>query len=258
MKKIARKPINKDIKVTKSLLSSIVVALFKTIILLIKNVLYIAYVLFYNFNNLMSRLYMKLPRILRVGLIYTLIFCSFVNYITLDKKELKNRNIDFVAIATTIDNDEVAIVTDEDIEIEEVEEIEKEEKEETADNCNLGTIECKIYNKGIEKGMTKKQAILAVAISKHETGKWTSNAFKTKNNFGGIMKSGSLASYDSFDAGLERFINLLNDRYYAQGLNSIEKIQPVYAPIGAKNDPNDLNSNWIKGVTKYYNEYLNK
>ena len=106
--------------------------------------------------------------------------------------------------------------------------------------------------------MTHKQALLIVAISRHETGNWKSNAFKTKNNFGGIMYKGKLASYKSFDEGLERFSTLLNDKYFAKGLNTIEKIQKVYAPIGAKNDPSNLNSHWVSGVTKFYNEYINK
>ena len=36
------------------------------------------------------------------------------------------------------------------------------------------------------------------------------------------------------------------------GLNTLETIQPKYCPIGAKNDPNGLNKNWLGGVNKIY------
>lgn len=34
--------------------------------------------------------------------------------------------------------------------------------------------------------MTDEQAYLLIAISRHETGNWSSSAFKNKNNFGGL------------------------------------------------------------------------
>lgn len=72
------------------------------------------------------------------------------------------------------------------------------------------------------------------------------------------MGSNGLKSYSSFDEGLDAFVSLLKNRYFNKGLTTIEKIQPVYCPVGAKNDPNNLNKYWSANVTKYYNEYLNK
>lgn len=248
------KPINKDIKNIKGLSKAILITLIKAIILLIKNILYIGYLLIYNFNNFMGNLYLKMPRIIRVGVIYTLLFMAIVNMITIDKTEAKKGNISFVAMNTNLEtekDDELAIATDYKVE----EEIIENKKE---DKCNLGNIECQIYNKAKEYEMTDDQAYLLIAISRHETGNWTSSAFKNKNNFGGIMGANGLKSYNTFDDGLEAFVSLLKNRYFNKGLTTIEKIQPVYCPVGAKNDPNNLNQYWKANVKKYYDEYLNK
>ena len=244
--------INKDIKNVKGLFKAILITLVKAIALLIKNVLYIIYLLIYNFNSFMGNLYLEMPRIIRVGVIYTLLFMAIVNLITIDKTEAKNGNIEFVAMNTkleNVENNEVAIAIVDDNE----EEIIENKKE---DKCDLGTIECKIFDKAKEYDMTNKQAYLLIAISRHETGNWTSSAFKNKNNFGGLMSSNGLKSYSSFDEGLEAFVSLLKNRYFNKGLTTIEKIQPVYCPIGAKNDHNNLNKYWKTNVTKYYNEYI--
>lgn len=37
--------------------------------------------------------------------------------------------------------------------------------------------------------------------------------------------------------------------YLSQGLNTIPQIATKYAPVGASNDPSNLNSNWVKGVS---------
>lgn len=250
MKKIT--PINKDIKNVKELFKAILITLLKAIILLIKNILNIGYLLIYNFNTFMGNLYLKMPRILKVGIIYTLLFMAIVNLITIDKTEAKNGNISFIAMTTPQEeNSELAIVTEKDIQEEKTEIIEE-------NICTLTGIECQIYNKAKEYNMTDEQAYLVIAISKHETGKWISSAFKNKNNFGGLMGVNGLKTYDTQNDGLDAFVKLLKNRYFDKGLNTIEKIQPVYCPVGAKNDPNGLNKYWKTNVQKYYNEYLNK
>lgn len=250
------KPINKDIKNVKGLSKAILITLLKAITLLIKNILYIGYLLIYNFNSFIGKLYLKMPRIIRVGLIYTLLFMAIVNLITIDKTEAKNGNIEFVAMNTDIkyeSSEELAIaIKNDNTNNEKAEETKSENK------CNLGAIECKIFNKAKEYEMTDEQAYLLIAISKHETGNWTSSAFKNKNNFGGLMGANGLKSYSSFDDGLDAFVSLLKNRYFNKGLTTAEKIQPVYCPVGAKNDPNNLNKYWKTNVTEYYNEYLNK
>lgn len=249
-------PISKDIKNVKRLSKAILVTLLKAIALLIKNILYIGYLLIYNFNSFMGNLYLKMPRILRVGLIYTLLFMAIVNLITIDKTEAKKGNMSFVA--TNINLKDIENTEDTELAIAIKNDDDKEETTEEQNNCSLETIECKIFDKAKEYNMTDEQAYLLIAISRHETGNWTSSAFKNKNNFGGLMGKSGLKSYSSFDDGLDAFVSLLKNRYFNKGLTTIEKIQSVYCPIGAKNDPNGLNKYWSTNVTKYYNEYLNK
>ena len=120
---------------------------------------------------------------------------------------------------------------------------------------SLNAIESDIYNKSVSIGLTHEQSILVVSISKHETGKWTSNAFINKKNFGGIMGTNGLKVYNSYEEGLSSFVNLLKNRYFDKGLNTIEQIGNVYCPIGCDND-NGTNQHWIPRVTQYYNEYI--
>lgn len=134
----------------------------------------------------------------------------------------------------------------------------KEENQRLRTIDSLNAIERDIYKKAIELGMTHEQAILVISISKHETGKWTSNAFKNKNNFGGVMCNTGIKAYNTYNDGLTGFVTLLKNRYFDKGLDTIEKIGEVYCPIGAANDPTGVNVYWIPNVTKYYNEYLSK
>lgn len=128
----------------------------------------------------------------------------------------------------------------------------EEKKEESQENiCNYDSVTCLIKNTADNYNINWK---LAVAISKHETGKYTSEAFKEKNNVGGNFRNGSLMTFSSLDEGIDFFVRNLKNNYIDMGLTSIETIQPKYAPVGATNDPNNLNSYWVNGVTKYYNE----
>lgn len=122
------------------------------------------------------------------------------------------------------------------------------------DTCNLDEVSCEIKKAADNYGVDWK---LAVAISKHETGNYTSYAFKSLNNVGGMMywngTSSILKSFNSLDEGINAYVSNLKTNYYDMGLTTIEEIQKKYAPIGATNDPNDLNSYWVKGVYNYYN-----
>jgi hypothetical protein len=94
---------------------------------------------------------------------------------------------------------------------------------------------------------------LVKAVIMHETGNMTSSAAKNKNNFGGIMGSNGLRTFDSPEAGIEAVAKLLaSDRYRGK---SIAQIGAMYAPVGAANDPNNLNSNWVRNVTQYFNQF---
>ena len=138
------------------------------------------------------------------------------------------------------------------IEVEDVDNI-----EDTLYQCDMDYTSCKIKEVAIEYGINYK---IAIAIAKHETGNYTSNAYKTKNNVGGMMyydsatKSSKLMSFETIDSGIEAFVSCLKRIYFDTGLNTVEKIQPIYAPLGAANDPYNLNENWISGVNRFMKE----
>lgn len=240
----------------KRIIKKLLKKLLKNIIALIVAIFYLIYLLFKTINKLVVKAFNKLPRVLKVALIYTLIIGNLPHFITI-YKTIDNLEINTKSLTTT-----VAIVekveTTEKVETETIEETEIVEEKNT---CQLSTeIECQIYNKAIEKELTHEQAILLVAISKHETGNWTSYNFKNKNNLGGLYNGnkGTFYSYESLESGIEAFVNLLKNRYFGKGLNTIEEIGNVYCPVGASNDPNGLNKHWIPKVSQFYNEYLGK
>lgn len=126
------------------------------------------------------------------------------------------------------------------------------------EKCNYGLYECAIYDEAIEQGMTKEQSKVAIAISKHETGSYTSSLFKNSNNIGGLYNSSAkkFYSYKSVEDGIEAYVKNLKKGYFDKGLDTIEKIQKKYAPLNADNDPTGLNNNWVNGVTYFYNELV--
>lgn len=97
--------------------------------------------------------------------------------------------------------------------------------------------------------------IALVAISKHETGNFTSAAFKHKHNAMGISDSRGPTMQRSAEVSIEKMAKHLADPngYYA-GKTTIGQIANVYAPVGASNDPRGLNNGWGKGVGKYADE----
>lgn len=94
------------------------------------------------------------------------------------------------------------------------------------------------------------------AVIAHETGRGTSNAVQNYYNPAGIMdpqtKWTKLKKFNSLDEGLDYSAKNLKRRIDQVG-GDIEKLAKVYAPIGAENDPNNLNSAWSQGVNKFYN-----
>ena len=131
-----------------------------------------------------------------------------------------------------------------------------ETKQEEEYKCTLGhETACKIKKKALEIGMTEEQAKMSVSISAWETGRWTSSAYHNKNNVGGMMCNSGLITYNSLDEGIEAFLINLKNNYFDIGLDTFDKIQKKYCPIGAKNDPTGLNKNWLNGVNKMYEEF---
>jgi hypothetical protein len=216
--------------------------------------------------NLISKI--KTPKLIKITIVYLLIFGSITgvyathnvivaNDINKENKiaiELKDSKI----LSLINKNTKLSEENKSYVELKKELEQTKYELQKLRTINSLNNIERDIYNKGIEVGLSHEQSIMIVAISKHETGHWKSPAFIDKNNFGGVMASYGIKIYASYEEGLDGFVTLLKNRYFDKGLDTIEKIQPVYCPIGAKNDPNNKNVYWLPNVTKFYNEYLNK
>lgn len=192
------------------------------------------------FNRLIEKLFNKLPRIMKVAIIYLLIINLGLDIYSMFEKNGKEiqislNDIKFSSIPTYISP--------------------VEEKE---DVCQFDSVSCKISDKGKEIGLSEEQILISIAISKHETGNYTSYAFKELNNVGGMMCNSGLRSYDSLDDGIEAYLNNLKYNYFDIGLDTLEKIQPKYCPIGAANDPTGLNKYWLSGTQKKYNELIGK
>lgn len=102
-----------------------------------------------------------------------------------------------------------------------------------------------------EKGI---DPILFGAIALHETGYGTSNGVVEKNNPGGLMDPATdwqtLQRFPTLKDGLEAMAVTLYNRIIVDGLVTIEQLGEVYAPIGAENDPNNLNKHWIPTMKK--------
>lgn len=222
--------------------------LVKALFMIGKSIVKIIYLIIKFIDNLMAKLFMKLPRLLRVGVVYSLIGLAILNFVNVPSKSVS---------AKTETSENVAIAT-ENLPVETTEKPIVEEKVENTtckfDNKNA----CKIYDKAIEKGLTEKQSLLVVAISTHETGYWTSKAFTENHNFGGIMTSKGLKSYSTYEEGLDHFVSVLKNYYFDKGLTTIEQIGAKYCPVGAENDPKGLNVNWVPSVTSIYNSYTQK
>lgn len=233
-----------------NILIKLMKGLVKAFALVIAQIAKIIYLIIKWFNNLNAKLFMKLPRLLRVAIIYLLIGLSifaFEKPRVLVKEVLSSSIVEQVE---TLQNEIDNLLTQNKAKDNEIARLQVIAK--------LNDTEKSIYNKSIESELTHEQAILLVAISKHETGNWTSDLYKNNNNFGGIYNSREekFYSYKSKEEGLQAFVNLLKNNYFGKGLKSIEEIGNKYCPVGASNDPKGVNQHWIPKVTQYYNNYL--
>lgn len=213
-----------------------------SIIYILVALLYIIYILVKGFNNLIVKLFMKIPRLIRVALIYAMVINMVTNIILVSG----NHNLELINPLSL----EVIHFDYEQVNFN----VEGEKTQE----CKFDSTSCLIYNKAKELGLNEDQTLMSIAISKWETGNYTSVAFRSKNNVGGMMCSSGLITYSSLEEGIIAFLNNLKYNYFDIGLDTLEKIQPKYCPIGAENDPNNLNVNWLGGAQKMYNELKSK
>lgn len=102
---------------------------------------------------------------------------------------------------------------------------------------------------GNESGVDPR---LLVAISGAETSFGTYGPSQTIHNPFGMGPGIVYPSWQDAIAGAAR--NLGGSLYKGSGLYTIAQIQNRWAPLGAGNDPSNLNSNWFVNVSKYYGE----
>lgn len=94
--------------------------------------------------------------------------------------------------------------------------------------------------------------VLFASIAMSETGWGSSRAVVVKNNPGGLMDPATgmstVRTFSTLDEGLQAMSVTLHNRIIKDGLDTIEKLGNVYAPIGVANDPFNMNANWIPTV----------
>lgn len=91
---------------------------------------------------------------------------------------------------------------------------------------------------------------LMVAIGQQESQLGTVGIVRDHpHNYYGLTKpGGGWAEFSSWEEAINNQARYLREEYLDKGLTTIPQIGSKYAPVGAANDPNNLNSNWVKGV----------
>ena len=283
MKKILKALIKEGVKVFKKIIKKLVKYTMKqTKYLLVGFISSVALLLDINYE-FMKRRFIALSETKQEFIIYVILALSIYGAYDLvpNKKGIYNLSVNIIEKVEAKVKDElnkndkkikldeehfeeqkeikVSEETKEETEILEVEDVNK--VEEVVDKCMMDYTSCKIKEVAIREGINDWK--IPVAIARHECGykdnQYLSNAFKEKNNVGGMMyydtttNSSYLMSFDTIDSGIEAFVSNLKRNYFNMGLDTIEKIQPKYAPLNVENDPYGLNEFWVIGVKAFYN-----
>lgn len=111
-------------------------------------------------------------------------------------------------------------------------------------NVDNSTIEERIELKCHQYGIGPD---IPLAIARLETGHFTSRAFKEDNNVGGLSINEVPMSFDTLEDGIEAFVQNLANNYFAQGLDTVEKIGAKYCPVNEEN--------WVEIVNQLLEEY---
>lgn len=232
------------------MIKSLAKEIVKLFVKLVMSIIKLGYLIVKGFDTLVGKSFMKLPRLAKVGIVYTMLVLSVMQVLTFTQpKTIEN-------VKAQVEETTQEVISTESKE--EVAENTTTETQQTSSRTFDNQVATDIYNKALEVGATEEQALIMVSISQHETGSWTSELFENSNNFGGICNSKGFNKYDSYESGLNAFVNLLKNNYFDKGLTTIEQIGNKYCPVGAENDPTGLNKNWIPSVTSIYNNYLGK
>lgn len=232
------------------ILKGLVVGLKTCIIEIIQLIAKVIYYIIRNIDNGVAYLYMKLPRLAKVGVIYLMIILSTIGIFSM----IPNKKVDTKVIQTNVSNIVEKVET-----TEQVEETETTEQVEVAiveptSTCKINNADaCYIYDNALVYGFTHEQALILVAMSRAETS-WKSDLYVNGYNFAGIKHNGKFARYDTKEEGLKNFFDNMK-RYFDNGKDTIEEIGNTWCPPSDPNDTKGLNKNWVRNVTSIYNQY---
>lgn len=98
--------------------------------------------------------------------------------------------------------------------------------------------------------------LIAINGAEHSFGIAYKDAVERKKNpfgMGGPITSTGF-TYSSWTEGFNAAAKNIADNYVKEGKRSIAAIGAKWAPVGASNDPNNLNANWPKNVKKFFEE----
>lgn len=97
---------------------------------------------------------------------------------------------------------------------------------------------------------------LMIAIAMQESELGTTGGGPPHNNpFGWACPP--CKHFDSWSDSINHVTNRTQELYLSQGQDTISEIQQKWAPVGAANDPNNLNSDWYRGVSTFFNSIVN-
>jgi len=103
-------------------------------------------------------------------------------------------------------------------EVKKIEEAEKEPRELLTELSNMYAIDPR----------------LVIAISRLETGNWTSEIYERCNNFGGMEIDGKPIAYGSKKEGAKAFVQNLYENYILEGKMSPKQMSHKYCPPNAE------------------------
>ncbi|MCL5795628.1 MAG: N-acetylmuramoyl-L-alanine amidase [Patescibacteria group bacterium] len=101
---------------------------------------------------------------------------------------------------------------------------------------------------------------LMIAIGRQESSLGTNGiALDGGYNYYGLTDNNDFTGWKRFstaDLAINHQASYLRSGYFDKNLTTIAAIGGVFAPIGAANDPKNLNKNWVTGVTNFFQELL--
>ncbi|MFA5071269.1 MAG: glucosaminidase domain-containing protein [Candidatus Pacearchaeota archaeon] len=116
---------------------------------------------------------------------------------------------------------------------------------------------------GIVEKVAQKYGInpaFLASILVHESGWGESEALKKYNNPSGTMSgkgknNTEFKMFKTIEEGIEYTAKNLKNNYIEKGRTTIESVAKKYAPVGAANDPKNLNQYWPENVQKLTNQF---